>query len=391
VDLFTTPGTAPELPATVTTVLRDGRGELPVTWDVPGDDAWAEPGTVEVRGTVTTPAGTTVDATATVVVDVLTDTRRASATTYVGGLPALPDTVTAVAAGGTDVERPVTWEAVADAAVAQVGVVEVTGTADAGSGRTLPATVRVLVTAPGEANAALADGTTAAATFTEPGYPAQRVVNGDLTDKGWSNWRSGTKNPTDTLTVSLPAERDLTRVVTRFWRDGSAESWPRTVQVEARVDGAWQAVGEPVAVSGGSAAPVVDVPADVRADAVRVVMTARDNTHLVVSEIEVMAKVPGEPEPGWDAGATYTGGEAVFHDDAFWTAQWWTRETPGSSVWGSWQETVRAADGTALWTPSRVFDDGDVVRHDGVTYRAQWWTRNQEPGQQHGPWQVLDA
>ncbi|ANC32950.1 RICIN domain-containing protein [Isoptericola dokdonensis] len=391
VDLFTTPGTAPELPATVTTVLRDGRGELPVTWDVPGDDAWAAPGTVEVRGTVTTPAGTTVDATATVVVDVLTDTRRASATTYVGGLPALPDTVTAVTAGGTDVERPVTWEAVADAAVAQVGVVEVTGTADAGSGRTLPATVRVLVTAPGEANAALADGTTTAATFTEPGYAAQRVVNGDLTDKGWSNWRSGTKNPTDTLTVSLPAERDLTRVVTRFWRDGSAESWPRTVQVEARVDGAWQAVGEPVAVSGGSAAPVVDVPADVRADAVRVVMTARDNTHLVVSEIEVMAKVPGEPEPGWDAGATYTGGEAVFHDDAFWTAQWWTRETPGSSVWGSWQETVRAADGTALWTPSRVFDDGDVVRHDGVTYRAQWWTRNQEPGQQHGPWQVLDA
>src|SRR5690606_12383809 len=80
VEAFTTPGTAPELPATVTPVYRDGaRGALPVTWDVPGDYALAEAGTVEVTGMVATPTGGTVAATATVVVDVLASTLPARA------------------------------------------------------------------------------------------------------------------------------------------------------------------------------------------------------------------------------------------------------------------------------------------------------------------------
>ncbi|PRZ04187.1 O-glycosyl hydrolase [Isoptericola sp. CG 20/1183] len=385
VDVFTTPGTAPELPESVTPVYPGGAGDaLPVTWDVPEDSAWAEPGTVEVTGTVTNPAGGTVAATATVTVDVLASTRTASASTYAGGVPELPATVTAVTAGGVDVERAVTWEQAADGVYDEIGVVQLSGTADAGAGDTLPATVRVLVTEPGEANAATADGTTVEATYTEPGYPAERVVNGDVDDKGWSNWRSGDKNPTDTLTVTLPEPRDVTGVDVHFYVDGSHRSWARTVQVEARVDGAWQAVGDPAEPASGAEPVAVD--ADVRTDAVRVVMTAHEATHLVVSEIEVLAKVPGDPSPVWDGDATYTAGDAVFHDGSYHAAQWWTRDEPGSSVWGSWQETVRAASGEALWTPSRVFTAGDVVVHDGETYVAQWWTRDQEPGDAHGPW-----
>ncbi|SKC60647.1 RICIN domain-containing protein [Krasilnikoviella flava] len=392
VDVFTTPGVAPELPGVVTPVYPGGaRGELPVAWDLPGDDAWAQAGTVEVTGTVQVPAGGTVEATATVLVDTLERTETARAEAYAGEDAAavdLPGAVTAVAAGGDEVQRPVTWDDVPAGAFDELGVVELTGAADDGAGGTLPATVRVLVTAPGEANAALAEGTTASATSTEPGYPASRVINGDTSDKGWSNWRSDAKNPEDTLTVTLPVARDVTGVVTRFYRDGGHRSWATGVTVEARVDGAWQAVGE---AATDDATLVADVPADVHADAVRVAMTAHEDTHMIVSEIEVLAKVPGDAEPTWDAAATYDDGDVVFHDGGQFAATWWTRgQEPGASVHGSWQELVRGGDGTAVWTASRIFDTGDVVVHDGVRYEAKWWTRNQEPGgTKHGPWKVL--
>ena len=236
---------------------------------------------------------------------------------------------------------------------------------------------------------ALAEGTTASATYTEPGYPAENVINGDLDDKGWSNWRSDTKNAQDTLTVNLPTERDVTRVVTRFFRDGGHLSWARTVALEAQVDGVWQAVGDPVPVTSDGAAPVVDLPADVRADAVRVVMTAQDNVHMIVSEIEVMAKVPGEASPLWKAKTTYRAGAEVFHDGSFYRATWPTREEPGTRVYGSWQEIVRAGDGTAVWTASRIFKSRDVVVHDGDTYRATRITRSEEPGGRHSPWRLV--
>ncbi|WP_275004622.1 RICIN domain-containing protein [Promicromonospora iranensis] len=390
VDVFTVPGTTPELPQTVTPVYPAGpRGALPVTWDLPGDDTWARAGVVEVTGTVAVPAGGTVEAIATVVVDTLDRTLPARGEAYVGGSAVLPAVVTAVAAGGAKVERPVTWDEAPDGAFDEIGVVELTGAADAGDGTTLPATVRVLVTEPGEANVALADGTTASATYTEPGYPAERVINGDLSDKGWSNWRSDAKNTQDTLTVTLPAERDVTRVVTRFFRDGSHLSWASAVALEARVGGEWQSVGESVPVTSDGAAPVVDLPAGVRADAVRVVMTARDNTHMIVSEIEVLAKVPGEPAPVWDGSVRYRAGDEVFHEDAFYRAVRSTQKEPGTSVRGPWQEIIRSGDGTAVWTVSRIFARGDVVVHEGDRYRATRVTRGEEPGSRHSPWRLV--
>ena len=203
VTAFTVPGTAPQLPATVVPVYRDGaRGELPVTWTMPPESRWSKPGTVDVRGTATDVLGAAHPVTAKVTVDTLVSTLPARAKTYAGGTPVLPATVTAVTAGGSKVERPVVWDAAPDRSP-QTGVATVAGTADAADGRTLPATVRVQVTAGTADNVADDGGATFSATFTEPGYGTAGLGNGNLTDKAWSNWKSGTKNTTDTLSVSL--------------------------------------------------------------------------------------------------------------------------------------------------------------------------------------------
>jgi len=136
-------------------------------------------------------------------------------------------------------------------------------------------------------------GVTVAATYTESGYSAAGLRNGNLTEKAWSNWRSGTKNPTDTITYTLPAARDLTRVVTHFYKDGTNISFPAglRVQVRATADGAWTDASAEVPV-GSEGTPVVDVPVTATGPAaeVRVVMTARPGGYITASEIEVFAK-----------------------------------------------------------------------------------------------------
>ncbi|WP_305789887.1 glycoside hydrolase [Symbioplanes lichenis] len=286
--VFTPPGIAPQLPATVGAVRPDGvRGTLPVTWQRLPASTWKKPRTVTVPGRATDPLGHVFRTTATVEIDTLVKTLPAQARTFVGGAPELPATVTAVGRRGIRTERPVAWVAPAPGAFDQVGVVTVAGRADAGDGRTLPATVRVTVTEPVEEQAATAGVT---ATFTEPGYSPAGLTNGNRTDKAWSNWKSGAKNTTDTLTVALPAPRVLSKVTVWFYRDGG-DSYPQSVQLRVRdAAGTWADAGAPVDVpSGGSAAPVVTLPVSATGDAVRVVLTARPTQHITMSEIEVYA------------------------------------------------------------------------------------------------------
>lgn len=83
----------------------------------------------------------------------------------------------------------------------------------------------------------------------------------------------------------------------------------------------------------------------------------------------------------YDARATYGAGDLVVHDGALYRAQWYARgTTPGAAAWGPWEEVAVDADGTPVWTPTRVFTAGDAVVHDGAVWVAQWWTRGQEPG-----------
>ncbi|UZX01303.1 hypothetical protein F8G81_00715 [Arthrobacter sp. CDRTa11] len=322
INVFTVPGSVPQLPATATPLYPGGaRGELAVTWKMPPDSLWKTPGTtVAVKGTATDALGAVHEVRAEVTVDTLVSTLPARAKTYVGGTPVLPSTVTAVAEHGGTVERTVAWDAVGPAAAA--GVLTVNGAADAGDGTTLPATVRVQVTEPAVDNAADDDGASINATFTEPGYGTAGLRNGNLTDKAWSNWKSSSKNVSDTLTVALPVTRTVKELKVHFYRDGSTDSYAQTVQVQTRTaSGSWVNAGPAVSVPGGSPAPVVSVPvANVDTKEVRAILTARPNTHMTVSEIQVMAlsagkssdasavgiAVDGQAVPGFDpATSTY--------------------------------------------------------------------------------------
>ncbi|WP_117213017.1 glycoside hydrolase [Allorhizocola rhizosphaerae] len=293
-SVFTTPGRPPVLPSTVTPVYRDGaRGSLPVVWKEQPDRPWPASGTFKVPGTVSDPLGRTVRAWAVVTVDTIVATEPARAKAFQGGTAQLPTTVTGIGARGARTTLPVTWQPAP--AFDQIGVVEVAGTAQVPDGSTVPATVRVQVTAPVEVNAATGAGVQASATYTESGYSADRLRNGDTGDKGWSNWRSGTKNPSDTLTFALPAAAQVTRVGVHFFRDGNNDSYAQSLRVEVRdAQGAWVQASNEITVRGGSPAPVIDVPlAGAATNGVRVVLTARPNMWMTVAEVQIFARAPG--------------------------------------------------------------------------------------------------
>lgn len=295
-EAFTVPGLPPKLPGTVTPVFRDGaRGSLPVVWNLPPDRKWRDPGTVRVTGRATDSLGREYPATAVVTVDTIGSTLPGRAKTYTGGKPELPATVVGVGRNGGRADLPVTWDPASDGAFDTPGVVTLRGKARVVDGSTVDATVRVRVTEPVETNIAPGDGVSVAATFTENGYSAERLRNGDLSEKAWSNWKSGTKNPSDTITFTLPAARDLNRVVAHFHRDGANVSFPTSLKVQVRsaADGTWVDASDDIQV-GAEGTPVVDVPLEGGpATGVRVVMTARQGGYITLSEIEVYARTPG--------------------------------------------------------------------------------------------------
>ncbi|WP_230007682.1 glycoside hydrolase [Microbacterium sp. Bi128] len=296
-SVATAVGVAPELPGDVT-VRYAGRTlrAAAVTWRLDGLD-WSRPGTVQVRGTGTDLFGSTFEATASVEVGAYTATRPASTTVPAGIALA---TVKGLADGSVRAElRPSgsgywipvewTWDGLTDAAFAEPGTVPVTGFATGPSGERLAATLTVIVTEASERN--VAPESAPSATFTESSqYSVANTINGSSTDKGWSNWRSGTKNAQDTLSYDLAQRETVTGVSVQFYRDGGSLSWPSTMRVDHRVQGGEWVQGEVVTVpEPSSGAPKVDVPLGAAADEVRVVMNARSQTHMIVSEVEIFA------------------------------------------------------------------------------------------------------
>ncbi|MET9630364.1 glycoside hydrolase [Lentzea sp. NPDC006480] len=282
--VFTVPKLRPVLPNTVTPVYRDGpRGTLPVVWDLPADSRWNQPGTVRVRGTATDPLGHKLDALAVVTVDTITSTIPARAGTYVGGRPDLPATVTGIGKRGGTAQLPVTWDA---GVFDRIGTVTVSGRAQVVDGSTVAATAVVEVTEPVEVNVA-ADAAVAA-TYTEPGYSAERLRNGVTDEKAWSNWKSGTKNPSDTITFTFPKARDLTKIAVHSHRDGDG-GIAQSVKVQVRgIDGTWVDSSAEIEVTAPRTEVVLN-PAP-PATAVRVVLTAKPSGYLTLGEIEVFAK-----------------------------------------------------------------------------------------------------
>ncbi|MEO6087883.1 MAG: glycoside hydrolase [Umezawaea sp.] len=332
--VFTIPGVAPALPKTVTPVYRDGpRGALPVVWTALPDWWWSLPGTRLVLGQATDPLGKTVLARAVVTVDTIASTLPGRAKTYPGGQPELPATVVGVGRAGGKVDLPVTWDRPPAGAFDRVGVTTLHGVAQVVGGSTVDATVRVRVSEPAEVNAALDGGVAVSATFTENGYSPDSLRNGNLTEKGWSNWKPGTtKNPTDTITVTLPAARDLTRIATHFHRDGDG-GIAKSLKVQVRnAEGTWVDASGDVGIA-AEGAPVVDVPlATGPMTAVRVTMTARPAGYLTLGEIEVFAKSPGVSSEAAAESISVAGVPIVGFDPATTTYRVVTKDPDRSEV-----------------------------------------------------------
>ncbi|MFE6624486.1 glycoside hydrolase [Streptomyces sp. NPDC057740] len=373
-EVFTVPGLRPELPTTVTPVFRDGaRGAVPVVWKLPPDRAWRDPGTVRVRGEATDPLGRTVPAQAVVTVDTIASTLPGRAKTYRGGTPDLPATVVGIGRNGGRADLPVTWDPAPEGAYDATGVVTVRGVARVVGGDTVDAGARVQVTEPAPTNIATDPDVSVAATFTESGYSAERLRNGDLTEKAWSNWKPGsTKNPSDTVTFTLPKARDLSRVVAHFYRDGSSASFAESLKVQVREagTGTWVDASDPVAV-GTEGAPVVDVLLKAGpATEVRVVMTARQGGYLTMSEIEVHAKAPGVSSDA-AARSIEVSGKPIPSFDPDTTTYRVVTDTPTRS-----RVTAAARDPYATVVVDRRDESGEasavvtVTSEDGAQYRA---------------------
>jgi len=306
-SLRTTVGTAAALPSTVVPTYTWGAGvATPVTWNVPAG-TWDAAGSVVVTGTGTDIYGNTITVRATVDVGDVAATDPTSVTVVAGsslGLVrrAAPTTVaTQVGTSETRFDLPVTWDfsGVDASAFASPGVVAVPGTvaaADTGTSD-VAAVLHVIVTAAGTTqNVALTS--TPSATFTESSsYAATRTINGDRTDKGWSNWRSGTKNTSDTLTYVLKDEGILDEARIYFYKDGSSLTWPTTITTQYRDadTGAWTTLPTTTTLTDSTTDPAPVATIDlggVAADAVRFVLAARPATHMIVSETEIDAVTP---------------------------------------------------------------------------------------------------
>lgn len=237
-SVVTAPGIVPTLPTTVTPTYSWGpEAAIPVTWDSTDLSARAKKaGSFDVHGTATDRYGNAINATVHVTVAAAdrvdpTSVHVASGSTLAQVQAAVPATVTAHAADAT-FTTSVTWDwsTLSDASFASTGLVAVSGTALSNvPGATLPATLTVIVLAPGSVNYAAASqtGTTLAASCSHDNLAGIR--DGNTSAKAMTNWSCNeTQNR---LTFSFNQPHTITSATVYFQADG-AQTWSRVSTVQ---------------------------------------------------------------------------------------------------------------------------------------------------------------
>ncbi|MEK8128314.1 Ig-like domain-containing protein [Paenibacillus filicis] len=146
IQVLTTKGVAPELPAVVTAVYDDqSTSSQPVIWDLVDASQYAQAGSFVVNGDV---AGTSIRASANVTVTeipaVIIEIEPVVVTTTAGTAPKLPTVVTAVYDNQLTSQLQVVWDNIAPTLYAQAGAFEVHGSV---YGTALQATANITVTA----------------------------------------------------------------------------------------------------------------------------------------------------------------------------------------------------------------------------------------------------
>ena len=132
VDITTTAGVAPQLPASVEVTWSDGTTTKEVvSWNAVSASAYAQAGSFDVTGTVATAPG--IQATAHVRVTALTAVRavldNSVISTTEGVAPALPATARVTWSNGKTSTETISWNAVDPALYAKAGTFDVKGTA----------------------------------------------------------------------------------------------------------------------------------------------------------------------------------------------------------------------------------------------------------------------
>lgn len=293
----TKPGLAPSLPEQVTPIFSYGHG-LPVnvTWDTEGI-SWPDHGTVDVLGHGIDQYGNAFDdARVHVVVGATAYADPSSITVY----PHIsieeikksaPLTTTGTVAGSEKrFEMPVTWDfsSLRPEDLTHEGVTSVYGEAES-VGQSVPAILHVIVTSPSAHN--VAPHSNSSASFTEPGYSVGATTNMVLDDKAWSNWKSGDKNSTDMLTYELEKSELVSEVGIYTYRDGSYLSYLSRLHVENKdpATDQWKALPEVNVESSDTGAPFVKVDVNRWTQGIRIVLTARPQTHMIISEVVINA------------------------------------------------------------------------------------------------------
>lgn len=129
INVATTVGTAPSLPATVKATCNDGTTkDVNVSWNSVQASSYSQAGTFDVVGTI---EGTSVKAKASVTVSApnaqITAISAISVDAYTGKAPTLPSTVKATYSDGLTKDISVTWDAIQPSSYAQTGTFEVAG------------------------------------------------------------------------------------------------------------------------------------------------------------------------------------------------------------------------------------------------------------------------
>ena len=132
VDITTTAGVAPQLPASIEVTWSNGTTTKEVvSWNAMSASAYAQAGTFDVTGTIATAPG--IQATAHVTVTALTAVRavldNSVISTTEGVAPALPATARVTWSNGKTSNEAISWNAVDPALYAKAGTFDVKGTA----------------------------------------------------------------------------------------------------------------------------------------------------------------------------------------------------------------------------------------------------------------------
>ena len=195
---------------------------------MPDESQLKTPGIVLLTGQVETGATVTLR----LEVRGMVGIRDTTLATFVGSVPTLPDSVTAVWSDGTTKEYAVAWDDLEESAVSQTGMVELYGDVEETSVRAR-ALIRVTDQAE-DINVGLSErGCVVTATYEEANgnHPAKQLNDGNTdSSNGWGNWENGSRT-SDSVVMGLAERQSVDRITVWF---NSMNTWqvPKQVKIE---------------------------------------------------------------------------------------------------------------------------------------------------------------